>query len=163
MKTSRISSILYKVIYKIKRLLWLFFHPYLWKMDAQINGIPVIQIPDKLVIGKHVSINERVFIQAKGGVSIGNNVTLSYGTTILTEGLDTMHYQVECKNQHRKNVYNSVRIGDGTWIAANVIILPGASVAKGCIVAAGSVVKGNLDKDNALYGGVPATFIRDLV
>ena len=82
MKTSRISSILYKVIYKIKRLLWLFFHPYLWKMDAQINGIPVIQ---------------------------------------------------------------------------------GASVAKGCIVAAGSVVKGNLDKDNALYGGVPATFIRDLV
>ena len=149
MKTSRISSILYKVIYKIKRLLWLFFHPYLWKMDAQINGIPVIQIPDKLVIGKHVSI--------------GNNVTLSYGTTILTEGLDTMHYQVECKNQHRKHVYNSVRIGDGTWIAANVIILPGASVAKGCIVAAGSVVKGNLDKDNALYGGVPATFIRDLV
>ena len=50
---------------------------------------------------------------------------------------------------------------DGCWIGANSTILPGTVIEKGCVIAAGSVVKGLL-KSNRLYAGVPAKEIRQL-
>lgn len=52
-------------------------------------------------------------------------------------------------------------IKDGCWIGANVTILPGTIIEEGCVIAAGSVVKG-VCKINSLYAGVPAKKIKDL-
>ena len=153
---------IYRVIYKIKRLLWLFFHPYLWCKNVQINGIPTIQKPEKFKIGRYVSFNENVFIQSQGEIILGNNVTLSYGATILTEGLELKSYAIRCMEKERKHISNNVVIGDGTWIAANVTVLPGSVIPSGCVIAAGAVVNGKLTEKNALYAGVPAKFIRKL-
>ena len=54
-----------------------------------------------------------------------------------------------------------VVIGDGTWIGAGAIILPGLTVGAGCIVAAGAVVTKDCTP-NGLYAGVSARRIRDL-
>ena len=96
------------------------------------------------------------------GVKIGNNVTLSYGTAILTAGLDVGNYVNNAKKQYRDHVLLPVEIGDGTWIAANVTVLPGVKIADCCVVAAGAVVSKDLNEPNCLYGGVPAKFIRKL-
>ena len=50
-------------------------------------------------------------------------------------------------------------VHDGCWIGANSTILPGTVIEKGCVIAAGSVVKGLL-KSNRLYAGMPAKEIR---
>lgn len=52
-------------------------------------------------------------------------------------------------------------VHDSCWIGANSTILPGTVIEKGCVIAAGSVVKGLL-KSNRLYAGVPAKEIRQL-
>lgn len=54
-----------------------------------------------------------------------------------------------------------IEIKDGCWIGANSTILPGTVIEKGCVIAAGSVVKGRCRQD-ALYAGVPAKVIREL-
>ena len=54
-----------------------------------------------------------------------------------------------------------IEINDGCWIGANSTILHGTVIEKGCVIAAGSVVKGRCRQD-ALYAGVPAKVIRDL-
>ena len=54
-----------------------------------------------------------------------------------------------------------IEIGDGTWICANVTILPGVKIGKGCVIAAGSVVNKDCE-DNCMYGGVPAKLIKRL-
>ena len=54
-----------------------------------------------------------------------------------------------------------IEVHDGCWIGANSTILPGSVIEKGCVIAAGSVVKGLL-KPNRLYAGVPAKEIRQL-
>jgi len=46
-------------------------------------------------------------------------------------------------------------IGDGAWIGARVIILPGVTVGAGAVIAAGSVVTSDCAPDS-LYAGVPA-------
>lgn len=58
--------------------------------------------------------------------------------------------------------YRPVLIGTGTWICANCVILPGVKIGKGCVIAAGAVVVKDC-KDNSLYAGNPARFIKSLL
>ena len=52
-------------------------------------------------------------------------------------------------------------VGDGTWIGAGAIILPGLTIGAGCVVAADAVVTRNCDP-NEVYAGVPAKRLREL-
>ena len=54
-----------------------------------------------------------------------------------------------------------ITVGDGAWIGANCTILPGVTIGRGAVVAAGSVVTKSIG-DNEMYAGVPAKLIRVL-
>lgn len=54
-----------------------------------------------------------------------------------------------------------VIVGDGTWIGADCIIMPGVNIGKGCIIGAGSLLL-NDTEENSVYVGRPARKIRDL-
>jgi acetyltransferase-like isoleucine patch superfamily enzyme len=53
----------------------------------------------------------------------------------------------------------AVRIGSGSWLGANVIVLPGAQIGEHVVVAAGAVVRGTIP-DRCVVAGVPAKVIR---
>jgi maltose O-acetyltransferase len=52
-------------------------------------------------------------------------------------------------------------VGDGSWIGANVTILPGVTIGKDCVIGAGAVVTSDC-APNTVYAGVPARPIRML-
>ena len=54
-----------------------------------------------------------------------------------------------------------VTIGRNVWIGMRSIVLKGVTIGDGAIVAAGSVVTGDIPS-NTLAGGVPARVIRTL-
>ena len=151
-----------KLIDKAARELYRLFHPAVWGKKLQINGIPKITELHNLELGMNVSLNRDVYIQSKEKVTIENNVTLSKGVTLLTEGLDTNHYFDNAQKQFRDHIKKPIRIGEGTWVAAGVIICPGVEIAAYSIVAAGSVVVTSLTEENVLYGGCPAKKIKEL-
>jgi serine acetyltransferase len=53
----------------------------------------------------------------------------------------------------------AVRIGSGSWLGANVVILPGTVLGRNTTVAAGAVVRGTFP-DHVVIGGVPAKVLR---
>jgi acetyltransferase-like isoleucine patch superfamily enzyme len=53
----------------------------------------------------------------------------------------------------------AVHIGSGSWLGANVIVLPGAHIGQNVVVAAGAVVRGVVP-DRCVVAGVPARIIR---
>lgn len=67
-------------------------------------------------------------------------------------------YSFRCEN--REHVFASVVIGEGCWTCANVMVTPGVKIVPRFIVAAGSVVSKNLDKEGWLYAGIPARPIK---
>ena len=55
-----------------------------------------------------------------------------------------------------------VRIGSGSWLGANAIVLPGSTIGEHVVVAAGAVVRGEIP-DHCVVAGVPAKIIRRYV
>lgn len=60
-----------------------------------------------------------------------------------------------------QGITKRIVVGDGSWIGADTIIMPGVTIGKGVIVGAGSLVICNLD-DNAIYFGRPARLYKKL-
>ena len=144
--------------------IYLFLHPHLWGKHIGINGLPRIDGIRYLDLGDNVYINNKVYIQCseKGSVKIGHCVTLSYDCVILTSGVETINYPRNCMVRGRKHSFGRVLIGDGVWLGARSVVLPGVTIADKIVVGAGSVVTKNLDKEGWLYAGVPAKPIKAL-
>jgi acetyltransferase-like isoleucine patch superfamily enzyme len=56
-------------------------------------------------------------------------------------------------------VEKAVSIGSGSWLGANVVILPGTHLGRNTVVAAGAVVRGTFP-DHVVLAGVPARVVR---
>ena len=52
-----------------------------------------------------------------------------------------------------------IYIGKGSWVGAHSTIVLGARMGVGSLLAANSVLNSNVE-DGAIYGGVPARFIK---
>lgn len=111
----------------------------------------------KLSIGAGTYVNWGAFIDTSGGVTIGAGCDIGMNVTIVTR----THEIGPTGRRAGTPVLAPVSIGDGAWIGANAVLLPGVTVGAGCVIAAGAVVTGDCASDG-LYAGVPARRIRDL-
>ena len=107
-------------------------------------------------IGKNVFINSGCKMQDQGGIFIGDDVLIGHNACLLT-----LNHGKEPEN--RADMYPApIHIEDKAWLGSNVTILPGVSIGKGAIVAAGAVVTKNVEP-NTIVGGVPAKFIKKVI
>ena len=90
-------------------------------------------------------------IDARGGLEIGDNCSISYNVQLLTGGHDPHSPVFEGRHL-------PIRIGDYVWIGAGAVILQNVRVGKGAVVAAGAVVSRDVPP-YAIVGGVPARVI----
>lgn len=111
-------------------------------------------------IGNHCYINRfcRIIgVAHDGKVFLGNHVFIAFGVDFCLATHETGGVDQRAGNYFNKDI----QVGDGTWICANVTILPGVKIGKGCVIAAGSVVNKDCEA-NCLYGGNPAKLIKRL-
>ncbi|HWB61035.1 MAG TPA: acyltransferase [Chthoniobacteraceae bacterium] len=88
-------------------------------------------------------------------VDIGNRVGISGGTKFLTHDASVWLIRPE---RPSAQVLGRIRVGDNTFIGEDCIILPGTTIGRGCVIAAGSVVRGEIP-DNSIVLGNPGKII----
>lgn len=110
-----------------------------------------------LKIGEKTFVNYNVWFNTAGGISIGRNCNIAYKVTFVTSG----HEIGDAERRAGMATSEGIEVGDGTWIGANAMIMPGVRIGKGCIIAAGAVVTKDCD-DNCMYAGIPAKKIKSL-
>jgi len=103
-------------------------------------------------VGDDVFINRGVYLDAKGGIVLGNFVALAEGAEIYT------HNHSESDNT--KKEYSRVVIKDFAMIAAHAMILPGVTVNEQAIVAAKALVTKDVEP-NMVVAGIPAKVVRE--
>jgi len=100
----------------------------------------------KVVIGKRVRINNYCRIASRELIRIDDKVEI--GPNVLIYDHD---HDFKCAGGLDARIYkkSSVHIGEGSWIGAGTIILRGTEIGKNCVIAAGSLLKGQYP-DNSL-------------
>ena len=143
---------------------------------ARVLGRPVVDASD-LEIGddfKIWSAHRKTLVSGWGRIRIGDRVFINVGTTVLSVveiviGDDVAmanEVYVMDSNSHgvegQAHVEAPVRIGAGTWLGARSMVLPGVTIGKRVLVAAGAVVTRDVP-DDVLVAGNPARVVRPLV
>src|ERR1035437_9508153 len=104
-----------------------------------------------LAIGSPSVINQGCRLDSRGGLRIGNNVSISEEVCILTADHDP-------KTSDFRGRPRPVVIEDYVFIGTRAMILPGVTVHRGAIVAAGAVVSRDVQA-LGIVGGIPARSI----
>lgn len=109
-----------------------------------------------LSLGAHVHIGQDTEIMADGGVSIGNNVVISYQCVLWS--IDH-RYEGDLIPYDKARIRRPIRIEDNVWLGRNVIVRGGVTIGEGAVVAMGSVVTRDVPP-LAVVGGNPARVLR---
>jgi len=111
-----------------------------------------LRYPHKIILGDHCVINRDVLLDGRGGpLTMGNNVDIAQEVVIWTLGHD-IHDDL-----HRDKGA-PVTIEDFAWIGHRAIIMPGVTIGRGAVVAAGAVVTKSVPA-MSIVAGVPAKVI----
>lgn len=100
-----------------------------------------------LKIGGDTALGNGVSVTCMEKITIGEGVQIGPDTKIYDHDHD---FRVPGGVKADKYVTSPVEIGDNTWIGCNVVILRGTTIGKNCIVAAGSVLKGNYPDNSVI-------------
>ena len=96
-------------------------------------------------IGTNSSINRRCYLDGRGGLSIGNNVSISPEVHLITAEHDL-------NDASFSYITAPIELGDFVWIGTRAIVLPGVRLGKGCVVGAGAVVTKSFESNSVLVG-----------
>ena len=111
-----------------------------------------------LTIGNNVGLGTHGFWGCAGGIAIGDDTIFGNYVSLHSENHNFINKDLPIRLQgiNRKGI----KIGNNCWIGAKATILDGANIGDGVIIAAGSVVTAGTYENNAIYGGVPAKFLK---
>ena len=115
------------------------------------NAVGDVIIGDHTRIGLHNTII--------GPVTIGSHVNLAQGITVtaLNHNFADTSLRIDEQGVSTK----AVTIEDDVWVGANAVILPGVTVGRHAVIAAGAVVTKDVPPFS-IVGGVPARVLKEL-
>ena len=106
--------------------------------------------------GENISIHDFCYLDAIGGLKIGNNVRIAHNCSLIS---GQHKYDVAGKTIYESGYkFEKVSLGNDIWIGTGAVILPGLKIGDGAVIGANSVVTKNI-KPYSIVGGVPAKLI----
>lgn len=121
------------------------------------RGVVIDAQKDSIEIGRNVSLNDYVILLGQGGIKIGNDVRIAGQVMIVSfdHNFDDVTQPIRLQGVTKKPIV----IEDDVWIGGGAKILGGSHIAKGCVIGANAVVKGDT-KPYGIYVGSPARFLK---
>ncbi len=131
-----------------------------FRLEAFPNGIN----SPSVVFGNNVQLNDYVHIVAMNNVTIGNNVLMASHIFISDNSHGSYKGDENDSNPEiapikRDYPTSPIIIGDNSWICEGVMIMPGTTIGRGCIIGAHSIVRGSIP-DYSIAVGNPAKVVK---
>jgi acetyltransferase-like isoleucine patch superfamily enzyme len=107
-----------------------------------------------LRIGRYCYVNSGCVMYTGNGITIADNVLIAANCTFAPTNHAFREKGCLSRQQGFQASRGGIVVEDDVWIGANTVILDGAVLRRGCVIAAGSVVRGETDQFT-VYGGNP--------
>ena len=144
--------ICYIPVWPIRLVLYRLLGLKIGKGSRIMMGVQIVS-PWKIKIGERTFINEKCFVDGRGGIEIGSDVSVAIYTKLITgshvvnsEGFDY--------------VSDSINIEDKAVLFAGCMCLGGAYIKKGAVFAAGTLIPKGQYEGMKIYKGLPAKAYR---
>jgi len=130
-------------------------HPKEWKDKWRTPEIEhgvmtkynfLVHYPERLELGKYIDISQFVYLQARGGITIEDDVEIGPFSCLLSEST------IDSK-------LGKIVLKEGCCIGTHSTIMPNVTIGKNSIVGAYSFVNKDIP-DNVLAYGVPCKVIK---
>jgi len=163
-----ISLIFTKIFwFQLRQIIALFFTDNLYGIknlaacgkDTNIRPSASLANPQNIFIGENVHVQRHVYIWAgkKAKIVIGDHTIIGPGSFITSDNHGLKRDQLI---RDQEGIEKDVIIGSDVWLGAYSIVLPGVKIGDGAVVAAGSVVTGDV-APYTIVGGVPAKKLKE--
>lgn len=130
-------------------------------IGRDIDKSTVVFTPFYTNFGRHIRFGKNVFINHActfldlGGIIVEDHVQIGPRVSLITE-----NHPVDPSKRKTLDL-NSIHIKQNVWIGAAATILPGVTIGENSIVAAGAVVRTNVEA-NTIVAGVPAKTVKKI-
>jgi len=111
-----------------------------------------------VVLGERVYLNSGCVLYSGHGILIGSDVLIAANCTLAPVNHAFQDRNRLIRDQGFAPSRGGIVIEDDVWIGANCVLLDGAVLRRGCVVGAGSVVRGELPA-YSVCRGVPAKVV----
>jgi acetyltransferase-like isoleucine patch superfamily enzyme len=139
---------------------------------SHVRGRLITWLPDsRLTIGGNCIVNARCVIESFGSVTVGDDTLFGFDV-LVGDGRghsidwadrveDAEIYRNPGTVNTRTLAHDPIAIGDGCWIGARAIILPGVTIGEGVTIGAASVVTKSIPPFSVAAGN-PARVVKEL-
>ena len=125
--------------------------------NVSIHEDVYILNPQGLTIGRNVSVHPMCYLDAAGTISIGDDVSIAHGVTMMST---THEYSDTVANIKDQPVApRPTAIENNCWIGAQAVILSGVRIGQGSVIGANSVVTRDIPPGSVAVGS-PARIVR---
>ena len=126
--------------------------------DFQVTHDAIIKDFTGISVGSHVFVGNGTVIMGSGTITIEDEVMFAPHCIVISGN----HVRQNGSFRYGKGDRGHIHIGRGAWVAGNSTIGRGATLPAGSVLSANSFLNKPFNKEGALFGGVPARFIKEL-
>jgi virginiamycin A acetyltransferase len=120
-------------------------------VDSFVKVKPAGGIGD-LVVGDDTIINSGVVLYTGNGIRIGKHVRVSANCTFAPTNHAYTDKDRLIRDQGFLPSRGGIVVEDDVWIGANTVLLDGATIERGCVIGAGSLIRGHVQSYAIGYG-----------
>jgi acetyltransferase-like isoleucine patch superfamily enzyme len=110
-----------------------------------------VHYPGRLTLGRGSIVGPHALLDARGGITIGDDVNVSGYVRMMTAKHDVQDPDFTA-------VFAPIVIGDRAWVALGATILGGVTIGEGAVVAANATVTHDV-APYAIVAGTPAQLV----
>jgi len=107
--------------------------------------------------GNYFTWHTRLFLHEPGTIAIGSRCLIASGTLFT---VSDMHPIFDRASGARINLPRDVMVEDEVWISQEAVLLKGAQVGRGSVIALRAVVTGPIP-EHCIAAGIPARVVRE--
>lgn len=124
-------------------------------IDSFVKIKPAGGVGD-VIIGPDCVINSSCVLYTGNGIHIGHGVSIAANCTLAPVNHEYKQREMPIRSQGFRASKGGILIEDDVWIGANCVLLDGAILRRGCVIGAGSIVRGEISAYSVQAGNPPA-------